>query len=426
MPAKLILGLQWGDEGKGKVVDIFSGEADLVVRFQGGANSGHTVQVGEEKFFLHCIPSGILRPGVSCLLGRGMVLDLFELKEEMDSLRSRGVSLDGRLFISLRAHLVLPHHKLLDQARERAAGEARIGTTGKGIGPCYAEKVARTGIQLADLFDDARLASRLRLSVETADAILDRVYGIEAPPYEEVLQSLLSVRDYFRPYAADVPAILEEAHSRGARILFEGAQAVLLDIDAGSYPYVTSSTTIAAGVWTGAGFPVTRLDSITGIMKCYTTRVGGGPFPTEIEGETADRLRKAGNEYGTTTRRPRRIGWLDLVTLHSSVRSNCVDSLFFTKLDILTGLDRIPVCVAYDIDGERLYSLPEDPRAFERAVPVYEELEGWSRDIRDCRTPDDLPPAARAYLDFVCESVGVPVSGVSVGPKRDQRILFPR
>ncbi|MFA4987899.1 MAG: adenylosuccinate synthetase, partial [Candidatus Brocadiia bacterium] len=306
MTTTLVLGLQWGDEGKGKVVDLLAEEADVVVRFQGGANSGHTVQIEDRKFFLHCIPSGILRPEVLCLLGRGMVLDLSSVKEEIDGLKSEGVLVNGRLYISPRAHLVLPHQKLLDVAREKSAGDGKIGTTGRGIGPCYSDKASRTGLQLGEIFDPVHLRSRLEQVLPSANAHLKHIYGIDAPSPAEVSAELLALADYFRSLTGDVPRMIWDAFEADKRILFEGAQGALLDLDAGSYPFVTSSTTITAGVWSGTGFPSTLIDRTVGVLKAYTTRVGMGPFPTEIQGELAENLRKRGNEFGTTTGRPRR------------------------------------------------------------------------------------------------------------------------
>ncbi len=420
MPATLVLGLQWGDEGKGKVVDVLSKNADMVVRFQGGANSGHTVKVGEQTYFLHCIPSGILRERIQCVIGRGMVLEPVSLRDEIEGLREKNIKCEGRLFISPRAHIVLPHHKLLDNAIENSAGKSKIGTTGRGIGPCYSEKAQRTGIQFGELVDPKRLHDRLYASVSLANKILKYVFGVDAPSFEEVYANLSSLSDYFRPFLADTGQIIRAHYEAGDRIIFEGAQAVLLDLDAGTYPYVTSSTTLASGVGSGSGFPPSRLDSVTGIVKAYTTRVGEGPFPSEEYGKTADAIRTSGGEFGTTTGRPRRVGWLDMVALQSAVRSNAVTEIILTKLDILSGLHEIPVCVAYDINGNIYTELPEDPYAMAMVKPIFERHEGWEQDISAAASFSELPTAAQNYVRFIEKTTGVKIPGVSLGKRRDQ------
>ncbi|MDZ7816055.1 MAG: adenylosuccinate synthase [Planctomycetota bacterium] len=422
MPAELVLGLQWGDEGKGKIVDLVSKDADYVVRFQGGANSGHTVQIGDEKYYLHCVPSGILHEGVKCVLGRGMVLDLDQLREEITSLTDRQVNVDGRILISPRAHLVLPQHKLLDKAREKSAGKACIGTTGRGIGPCYAEKANRTGIQFGDIFHEDALGERLRRTISVANSTLKKVFDTDAPSFEEVYESLLAHREFFRPFESESEHELLRAYHDGMNIVFEGAQAVMLDIDACSYPYVTSSSTLASGVSSGSGFPLQLVDRITGVSKAYCTRVGNGPFPSEAHGSVAQHLREKGGEYGTTTNRPRRTGWIDLVALKTVIESNLVNEIHLTKLDVLSGLREVRVVVEYEYEGRRYDYLPESPVSFSKVKPVFHTMPGWIEEIDQVGNFDALPEPAQDLVRLVTIYTGVPVSCVSVGPRRNQKI----
>jgi adenylosuccinate synthase len=352
-----------------------------------------------------------------------MVLDPFGLRDEIESLRAKNINVDGRIVISPRAHIVLPHHKLLDGAREQAAGANKIGTTGRGIGPCYSDKAARCGLHIGDLLVKDSLLTRLQNCIIPSNLLLKHAYGIHGPSPEEVFESLLPLADYFRLLIGDVPALLWKAYEEDKAIMFEGAQGSMLDLDSGTYPFVSSSTTIASGVSSGTGFPCSLIDRSIGVVKAYTTRVGLGPFPTEITGEIADDVRKHGNEFGTTTGRPRRIGWLDAVGLRAAVRLNVVDSIFMTKLDILSGIDEIPVCVAYEIDGEIISEVPEDPHAFAEAKPLWTTMPGWKEDLRHVTKFSDLPDAAREYVGFVNEQVGIPVMGVSVGPARQQNFF---
>ncbi|GAB4153757.1 MAG: adenylosuccinate synthase [Planctomycetota bacterium] len=422
MPATLVLGLQWGDEGKGKIVDLLSENADFVVRSQGGANSGHTVVVDGVKHKLHCVPSGILRPSVKCVLGRGMVVDPLALKREFEELAAKGVDYADRVIISPRVHLVLPHHKLLDVARERVAGRAKIGTTGRGIGPCYAEKANRTGVQMGDLLYPDVLAVRVRHSVTLANELLSTIYGEEPVSVDSVIADLMGIAPFFSPLIGETSQLLIDAYKAGKQILFEGAQAVMLDIDAGTYPYVTSSTTIAAGASTGSGFPFGWIDKTIGVSKAYCTRVGLGPFPSEAHGETSDYLRQRGAEFGTSTGRPRRTGWIDLVALRYSIVSNLVDEVFLTKLDVLGGLPSLKLCVAYQHNGKTYETVPEDPVLYSRLTPVFKEMDGWNEEIGDCTAFDELPKQAQRFVREIAEQVGVPISTLSVGPERNQKI----
>ncbi len=422
MPATLVLGLQWGDEGKGKIVDLLSRDADFVVRSQGGANSGHTVVVGDQTFKLHCVPSGILREGVMCVIGRGMVVDPFQLRGEIEELQARGIDTVGRLFISPRTHLVLPHHKHLDTARESVAGAAKIGTTGRGIGPCYAEKANRTGIQIGELFHPDLLEARLRAAVEPANRRLEHLYGIEAPSVQEVLDDLLAVADFYHPFVGETSSRLLQAYDRGERLLFEGAQAVMLDIDAGTYPYVTSSNTGVAGVSTGAGFPSRSIERVIGVSKAYCTRVGLGPFPSEADPATAKILRDRGDEYGTTTRRPRRTGWIDLAALRSVIRSHLVSEIHLTKLDVMDTLPKVKLCVGYEHDGKVYDEMPEDPVLYRELRPIYEEMPGWCSSIAGLTDWDALPKAAQMFIQRIATGARAPVTLISTGPKRSQNI----
>ncbi|MGH7752263.1 MAG: adenylosuccinate synthase [Gemmatimonadales bacterium] len=416
----VVVGAQWGDEGKGKVVDVLAERADLVVRYQGGANAGHTVDTGEGEFVLHQIPSGIIQ-GAVCVVGNGVALDSETLFAELDALDGRGVKVANRLFISDRAHLTLPYHKLLDQASER---REKIGTTGRGIGPTYEDKYGRRGIRVADLrhLESARAAVRER--VERANRLLD-VMG--APPAEradpkehEALLQRLAPR--LLPLAVDSGRLVYEALDRGESVLLEGAQGALLDVDHGTYPFVTSSHTTAGGACVGAGIGPTVIDAVLGVVKAYTTRVGNGPLPTEADPETAERIRQLGGEFGATTGRPRRCGWFDAVVVRYAVRANGLTGLAVTKLDVLDTMAELPVCVAYRLDNEVIDSMPADLERLARIKPIYETLPGWCRPTNEARRLADLPPAARAYLDRLQDLAGEPIRYVSVGTRRDQII----
>ncbi len=420
MPVNALIGLQWGDEGKGKMIDVLSADADWVVRCQGGSNAGHTVQVGEETLVLHLVPSGILRAHARCLIGHGVVLDPAKLLEEMELLQTQGVELRERLFLSDRCHLVFPHHRIVDALQEKGRGGAKIGTTGRGIGPAYADKAARRGLRLHDFLHKDRLASHLEAR---HSEVRERYPDAALPSWEEVLHQQAEYAERLAPYVADTVSMLLEAYRGDARIFLEGAQGALLDIDVGTYPYVTSSNTQSGGLVTGSGLPPASLSDVVGVAKAYTTRVGEGPFPTELEDESGRRMRDRGHEYGATTGRPRRCGWYDGVAARFAVETNGVTSLALTKADVLSGFEKVRICTAYEIDGRPLASPPAAIRDLERVRPVYAEMEGWSEDISGCRTYDALPKALKLYVEAVETVSGAPVRRVSVGPRR-QDIIF--
>jgi len=422
MPSTCVFGAQWGDEGKGKIIDLLAADAACVVRYQGGANAGHTVVVAGEKFVLHLIPSGILHPGKVNMIGGGVALDPAALLAEVDGLRERGVHVDGtNLRISASAHVIFDHHRVLDHLSERWKGEGRIGTTGRGIGPCYADKASRTGLRVADILNEERLAPRLKAALAEKNALITLVHG-EAPcVFTAELRRFLELGARIAPFVGDVGAELRDAHERGEYILFEGAQGAMLDIDHGTYPFVTSSNTGTAGVAAGAGFPPNKLGDAFGIAKAYCTRVGEGPFPSEDHGSEGQKLRDEGNEYGATTGRPRRCGWFDAVAMRFSVDLNGATGLIVTNLDVLSAFDTVKVATAYELDGERLERFPAG-RDLDGVVPIYEEHPGWGTDITAARTWDELPEKAKAYARRLEELVGTPIVMLSVGPQRDQVI----
>ena len=424
MPNVVVVGAQWGDEGKGKIVDLLTQDADVVVRFQGGNNAGHTLVVGGEKTVLHLIPAGILHPGKSCVIGNGVVADPSVLVMEIDRLKAKGgMRDDAQLVISLDAHVIMPWHKAIDIAREQAAGEGKIGTTGRGIGPTYEDKVARRGVRIRDLLDEARLARKVKERVPSAREELKRLGATSDLDEAAIVKQYADYGRRLARYANDVSLWLHRALKAGKSLLFEGAQGTMLDVDHGTYPFVTSSNTVAGNAVIGCGLGPSAVDYVLGISKAYSTRVGGGPYPTELKDETGDRLRKIGNEFGATTGRPRRTGWLDAVALRYAARVNGLDALAITKLDVLTGFEKVKVAIAYDVDGKRLDEMPSDLEQLERARPVYEELPGWSETVGHLRTWDDLPKLARSYLQRVQDLVGVKVIGVSVGADRGETIL---
>ena len=418
LPNVVVVGTQWGDEGKGNVVDVLSTRADAVVRFQGGNNAGHTLVVDGDKIVLHLLPSGILRPACLCVLGNGVVIDPGVLWEEIDALEARGVPVDaGRLLISARANVILPIHKMLDRQREDARGDAKIGTTGRGIGPTYGDKVARAGVRVVDLLDRDTLTERVRASwLSVGRAVADG--GGELPDQDAVIEEYLAYGERLRPMVGDVAGALYRIRAGGGSVLFEGAQGTFLDVDHGTYPYVTSSNTVAGAACTGAGVGHTAIDEVVGIVKAYTTRVGSGPFPTEIEGAQGEWLRAAGAEYGATTGRPRRCGLFDAPLVRQAVRLNGVTRLALTKLDVLSGLSEVPVCLRYAGAGQDGW-----PLSLERARPEYESLPGWGVDLGSCRSFGDLPSACRDYIAWIEEAVGAPVDLVSVGPGREQTLV---
>jgi adenylosuccinate synthase len=417
----VVVGAQWGDEGKGKIVDVLAADVDIVARYQGGANAGHTVDVAGDEFILHQIPSGILHPGKRCLLGNGVVLDLEQLFGEMDGLERRGIDAEARLGISGRAHLLLAYHKNLDRAHEARRGEEKIGTTGKGIGPAYEDKVARRGLRVGDLRDPARAETLVRQAARVANERLAAVDG-DLVDLDAVTSSLLEARERLLPLMTDTGRDIHQALHAGKRVLLEGAQGALLDIDHGTYPFVTSSNTTAAGAATGTGIGPTALDSVLGVVKAYTTRVGSGPLPTEILSELGERLRELGGEYGATTGRPRRCGWFDAVVVRYAARVNGLTGLALTKLDVLDSFDEVRICTGYVIDGVEHGDFPDDLARIERAEPVFTTLPGWRADTTTARSVQDLPDQARAYMRRLEELAGVPIEFVSVGTEREQII----
>jgi adenylosuccinate synthase len=417
----VVVGAQWGDEGKGKIVDVLAAEADIIARYQGGANAGHTVHVGGEEFVLHQIPSGILHPSKRCLLGNGVVLDLEQFFEELDALESRGIDAESRVGVSGRAHLLLEYHKRLDVANEMQRGKDRIGTTGRGIGPAYEDKVARRGIRVADLRVADRAFDLVRASAERANERL-RAVGAEVIDPERIAERVLRSRERLLALVADTGREITRALEQGARVLLEGAQGALLDVDHGTYPYVTSSNTTAAGAATGVGVGPTMIDAVLGVVKAYTTRVGSGPLPTELEPPLGDRLRELGGEYGATTGRPRRCGWFDAVVVRYAARVNGLTGLALTKLDVLDSFEEIRICTGYEVEDVALDDFPDDLSLLEHARPIYETLPGWCEPTSGARRPEDLPPRARDYLRRIEALTGVPIWYVSVGTEREQII----
>ena len=420
----VILGTQWGDEGKGKIVDLLTEQADAVVRFQGGHNAGHTLVIGGQKTVLHLIPSGVLRAGVQCLIGNGVVLSPEALLKEIDTLEDSGVPVQDRLKISAACPLILPYHVALDQAREARRGENKIGTTGRGIGPCYEDKAARRALRLGDLRDPARFGSALEEVLDYHNHVLAHYYGVDTLEFSAVLDEALAHGERLMPMMADVTSLLHEYRKTQARLLFEGAQGSLLDIDHGTYPFVTSSNTTAGGTATGSGFGPLFLDYVLGITKAYTTRVGSGPFPTELFDETGLRLAERGHEFGATTGRPRRCGWFDAVALRTAVNINSVSGLCLTKLDVLDGLEEISVCVGYTNDAGETVANPIDAVDYENLRPVYKTLPGWSESTVGLKSLDALPANARAYISRLEALVGAPIDIISTGPDREETILL--
>jgi len=421
----VVVGTQWGDEGKGKIVDLFAEHASTVVRFQGGNNAGHTLVVGGEKFIVHLIPSGILHAGKKCLIGNGVIVDPGVLISEIEGLRARGIKVTPKnLGLSERAHLIMPYHRALDMAREEKKGKKKIGTTGRGIGPCYEDKAARVGIRVVDLLDRKLFLSKLRTNLEEKNFLLQKYFGAKPLDRTKIARASLKWTKFLTPYITNVSLEIEKEVKKGKAILFEGAQGTHLDLDHGTYPYVTSSNPVAGSVCAGAGFGPKRLDTIVGLVKAYTTRVGAGPFPTELSDGIGTHLRQLGQEYGATTGRPRRCGWLDTVVLRESVRLNSLDFIALTKLDILTGLEKVKICVAYKLNGKRIKHIPADLAAFSRCEPVYETLPGWSEDITGVRRERDLPPAVRKYLDRITKLLGLPIGIISVGSERRETIVL--
>jgi adenylosuccinate synthase len=418
----VIVGSQWGDEGKGKIVDVLAENVDVVARYQGGANAGHTVHVGEEEFVLHQIPSGILHPERRCLLGNGVVMDPFQFFEELDALTERGIDAAGRVGVSARAHLLLPYHKVMDRAAEAGRGEKKIGTTGRGIGPAYEDKVARLGIRVADLRDRERAEEMLRAAAVRVNRRLETTASEERVDADRLVSDVLGIRERLLALAVDTGRVIHDSIRAGKKVLLEGAQGALLDVDHGTYPYVTSSNTTAGGAALGVGIGPTAVDAVVGVVKAYTTRVGEGPLPTEFPSPMQERVRELGGEYGATTGRPRRCGWFDAVVVRYATRVNGLTGLAVTKLDVLDTLDELRIATGYRVGGEVLDDFPADLGLLDEAEPVYETLPGWQSSTAEARTWDDLPQRARDYLQRIVDLTGAPIWYVSVGTRRDQII----
>jgi adenylosuccinate synthase len=421
MPAIVLLGAQWGDEGKGKATDLLGSRVDAVVKFNGGNNAGHTIVVGSEKYALHLLPSGILTPGCTPIIGNGVVVDLGVLFEEIDGLNARGVD-TSRLVVSAAAHVITPYNRTLDKVTERFLGSRKLGTTGRGIGPTYADKMARVGIRVQDLFDADVLREKVTGALSFKNQVLVKVYNRRGFDIDAVVGELLGYADRLRPMVADTALLLSRMLDEGRTVVLEAGQATQLDVDHGTYPFVTSSNATAGGACTGSGIPPTRITGVIAIVKAYTTRVGEGPFPTELLDVKGDRLREAGAEFGTTTGRPRRCGWFDAVIARYAARINGVTDFVLTKLDVLTGMEEVPVCVAYEVDGVRQDEMPMTQSEFAKAVPIYETFPGWAEDISEARKIDDLPRSARDYVAALEEMIGAPISAIGVGPGRDETI----
>ena len=419
----IVVGTQWGDEGKGKLVDLLTSEADVVARYQGGNNAGHTVVIGGQQHILHLIPSGILHPGKKCLIGNGVVIDPGAILEEMDGLAAKGITLTGSLIISKNAHVIMPYHKALDGASEARKGGGKIGTTGRGIGPCYAEKMARTGVRMSDLADPAKLRAKVDGNVEEVNLLLRAVYGMEGFDPDKVFDEYAAYGRRLAPFLGDVSLILGQAKDAKKDILFEGAQGTMLDIDHGTFPFVTSSNSTAGGACTGTGFGPTDMDGVLGVVKAYTTRVGAGPFPTELTDKVGDLIQERGREFGATTGRRRRCGWFDAVVVRYAARVNGLTGLCLTKLDVLDECEKLYICNAYRYKGEVLKEMPGELDVFSECVPVYKEVPGWMSPTLGMTSLEELPKAARDYIDELEETVGVKFAIISTGPDRDETII---
>ena len=422
MPAIVIIGAQWGDEGKGKATDLLASRIDYVVKFNGGNNAGHTVVIGDQKYALHLLPSGILSDGVIPVISNGVVIDIEVLFHELDALIARNVDV-SKLLVSANAHVITHYHRTMDKVTERFLGKRQIGTTGRGIGPAYADKINRVGIRIQDLFDENILRQKVEGALHQKNHLLVKIYNRRAILVDEIVDDLLSYAERLRPMVADTGLILNQALDAGKTVLFEGGQATMLDVDHGTYPFVTSSNSTSGGASTGSGVAPNRIDRVIGIVKAYTTRVGAGPFPTELHDESGEWLRARGFEFGTTTGRPRRTGWYDAPVARYSARVNGVTDYVMTKLDVLTGLSSIPVCVAYDVDGVRVEEVPVSQSDFHHAVPIYEEFPGWSEDITGVRTFEDLPKNAQDYVLAIERISGARISAIGVGPGRDAIVV---
>ncbi len=417
----VILGAQWGDEGKGKIVDLLSESADIVVRYQGGANAGHTVSFDGKTYVLHLLPSGIFHQNVICVIGNGVVIDPIALMNEIEMVKSAGVDIKGRLLISHNAHLIMPYHKLLDKIYDQ--GEDKIGTTGRGIGPAYVDKYARVGIKVVDLLDREILCRKLRKNIEAKNEILEKIYGTTKLDVEKIINEYIEFDKKIDEFVTDTALYLNNAIKEKKKILLEGAQGALLDIDHGTYPFVTSSNPTAGGASTGSGIPPTKINGVIGIIKAYTTRVGEGPFPTELKNEIGDYIREKGFEFGATTGRPRRCGWLDLVSLKYSIMINGIDKLALTKIDVLSELDEIKICVSYEINGKKLKNFPTNPETLSKVTPIYETFKGWKKDLSNIGSYSELPSEAKEFIQAIEFFTGVEISIISIGADRKQTIL---
>ncbi|KGA10400.1 MAG: adenylosuccinate synthetase [actinobacterium acIB-AMD-7] len=422
MTAIVLLGAQWGDEGKGKATDLLGDRVDYVVRYQGGNNAGHTVVIGDQKYALHLLPSGILSPNVIPVIGNGVVIDPAVLLQEIKDLNERGIN-TSKLKISTNAHLITPYHRTIDKVSERFLGKSKIGTTGRGIGPAYADKISRIGIRVQDLFDTSILKQKIEAALHDKNQILIKVFNRKSITVDEVLNEYLGYAQVLKPYVTDTSLLLDQALKAGKVVLLEGSQGTLLDVDHGTYPFVTSSNPTAGGASTGSGIGPTKITRVIGILKAYTTRVGSGPFPTELFDEDGEALRKIGGEVGVTTGRNRRCGWFDAPIARYAVRVNGLTDFFLTKLDVLTGWERIPVCVAYEIDGVRVEELPASQSDFHHAKPIYEFLPGWKENISKAKSVADLPKNAQEYVKFLEKISGAQISAIGVGPGRDETIV---
>jgi adenylosuccinate synthase len=422
MPAVVLLGAQWGDEGKGKATDLLGDQVDYVVRYQGGNNAGHTVVIGDQKYALHLLPSGILSPNVIPVIGNGVVIDPAVLLTEIKGLNERGIN-TSKLKISTNAHLITPYHRTIDKVSERFLGKSKIGTTGRGIGPAYADKINRIGVRVQDLFDQSILKQKIEAALHDKNQILVKVFNRKGITVDEVISEYLGYAEILKPYVTDTSLLLNQALQQGKVVLLEGSQGTLLDVDHGTYPFVTSSNPTAGGASTGSGIGPTKITRVIGILKAYTTRVGSGPFPTELFDEDGEALRKIGGEVGVTTGRNRRCGWFDAPIARYAVRVNGLTDLFLTKLDVLTGWEKIPVCVAYEIDGKRVEELPASQSDFHHAKPIYEYLSGWKENISKAKSVADLPKNAQEYVKFLEKISGAPMSAIGVGPGRDETIV---
>ena len=423
MTSVVVVGTQWGDEGKGKITDFLSQDAEVIARYQGGDNAGHTIVIDGKKFKLHLIPSGIFFPEKISVIGNGVVVNPKSLVKELEYLHAEGVSTES-LRISDRAHVILPYHIKLDQLQEAAKGDNKIGTTNKGIGPAYMDKAARVGIRIADLLDKEIFADRLKTNLAEKNRLFSKMYEAEELSFDEIFEEYYAYGQQIKQYVTDTSVILNDALDAGKRVLFEGAQGVMLDIDQGTYPFVTSSNPVAGGVTIGSGVGPSKINKVVGVCKAYTSRVGDGPFPTELFDEVGERIREVGHEYGTTTGRPRRVGWFDSVVMRHSRRVSGITNLSLNCIDVLSGLDTVKICVAYDLDGERIDYYPASLEQLKRCKPIYEELPGWEEDITGCRSLDELPENARNYLERISELCGVHISIFSVGPDREQTNLL--